>query len=1311
MAQQQQLIWTALPNGFKPGSNKTVLRLSVYASPRLFPDPTQGPQTLAQFKDFKSWPDLVKSAPFTVRFHTGPKPKDVKATTVSASLDPALWPVLFPLDTPVRPFKFGDLDKRRIRSYPSASIAAFVEERYRKCALLNGGSPFIESLLQTDAFGPINLFGGKIGSGTTQGSAVLPTEQSSALVIDELLTKKGALSAKATAGLENGITHNFVQARLFHKLLAPPAGTPPPKPPPPDFDFHDALSCLGDYPGLLRALGIVVDLEVPFSADLAAANASVVVFPTFASALGKDARNLSPRTVYKLSPGQELFVAAASEGSDLRDGLLKLGGPAYQVMQFDVDSAVELLLNFVYNLRRTTAFGSADTPQQAVPPALRTAGLSLVRTDRAVQLLNRLQLATKLNDGVATQAAADALELHAEDLVRGQRIDVLDVIARLWAPKPQWRSLCLRVGTYNFTKGTGASRSIADEGFISAGVSQSADSKQPRPDLFLHESICRWDGWSLSARRPGKTITQDEAAEKLKNKAETFFKLEATFKAQSKTLPSLRFGRRYRLRARAVDLAGNSLPPGGDAIDAALCTSEVTYARFEPVGAPVVVSTELFKEGESLERVVIRSTPTTPAVLPAERHLAPPRCSPQLAEQHGVLDGPGGLRSDAYKLITERDKVFHEDQAAVKDPSKMIARAADGTLLLPYLPDPLSRGAALTLSLNLTAGKLLPPVQCDFDNIWTRWLIALGDTKEALARPWRLLLVEHTAPPLADAAAELRARVVRDDKKRAVKVGLRKAEVARLQLSSYMQTDDVRLMGVWQWLISKPDPNLPPDKLKDLQALIALGYHPMFTPPRELTLVHAVQRPLSAPVLGEQTFGAPARNLGETFATLSTTIPVDGKSTGKLDLYARWNEPFDDPSQPSFDPNGRQHDTKAHVLELPLPDPAQNLPTLKCRHEFGDTKFREVSYQVTATTRFREYFPLVSPGPGSVEQTASSAEVTRKVLNSARPAAPKILYVVPTFGWDAYMLEPGTSNHRRTGGGLRVYMERPWYSSGSGELLAVVLPPAANKLAAPPESSAYVSRIGVDPTRIVNAAEPLTPASFILRKKLDVAPGLTLEELPGVEMQVVPHDVEYDGNRNLWFCDIIVKPVNSYYPFVRLALARYQPNSVNGAHLSRVVLTDFAQLPPERNVTVVRTSLPRSPTLDVGVTVSGVGHAGSFAPETNPDKLPAATQLFTVALEKKTGIGGDELGWKQAEQTDFFTLSLSPESAAKLKKKPLTDATLTWEGMIRVDPALAGSGKARLVIREYENYVPAADMAVSQEKMFPRLVFREVVPL
>ena len=71
-------------------------------------------------------------------------------------------------------------------------------------------------------------------------------------------------------------------------------------------------------------------------------------------------------------------------------------------------------------------------------------------------------------------------------------------------------------------------------------------------------------------------------------------------------------------------------------------------------------------------------------------------------------------------------------------------------------------------------------------------------------------------------------------------------------------------------------------------------------------------------------------------------------------------------------------------------------------------------------------------------------------------------------------------------------------------------------------------------------------------------------------MNVAAFDVQYNEERSLWYADLFFDPQmsTSYYPFVRLALARYQPYSVQDVELSPVVLADFIQLAPDRHLTI-----------------------------------------------------------------------------------------------------------------------------------------------
>ena len=94
--------------------------------------------------------------------------------------------------------------------------------------------------------------------------------------------------------------------------------------------------------------------------------------------------------------------------------------------------------------------------------------------------------------------------------------------------------------------------------------------------------------------------------------------------------------------------------------------------------------------------------------------------------------------------------------------------------------------------------------------------------------------------------------------------------------------------------------------------------------------------------------------------------------------------------------------------------------------------------------------------------------------------------------------------------------------------------------------------------------------------------GAVLAEAAGT-YGLAAHDVAFDPDRDLWYCDIQLTTGLAYFPFVRLALVRYQPNSINGAHMSRVIVADCAQTVPTRSTTV-DLSIPGT----ITVTVTGV---------------------------------------------------------------------------------------------------------------------------
>ena len=137
----------------------------------------------------------------------------------------------------------------------------------------------------------------------------------------------------------------------------------------------------------------------------------------------------------------------------------------------------------------------------------------------------------------------------------------------------------------------------------------------------------------------------------------------------------------------------------------------------------------------------------------------------------------------------------------------------------------------------------------------------------------------------------------------------------------------------------------------------------------------------------------------------------------------------------------------------------------------------------------------------------------------------------------------GVQEHAR-GMGLRVYLDRPWFSSGDGERLGVVDLVRIRRS----RRRAEGVRLGVGPRPALPVGgttnDGPTVAAFRLADATRTS-DLSLEELPGVtSLHVAGHRVDYDASRRLWYADLEIDAGPTYLPFVRLALARFQPISV-----------------------------------------------------------------------------------------------------------------------------------------------------------------------
>jgi hypothetical protein len=1405
-------IWTALPNGLTGDPASRRVRLSVYVSMRLDTGTADG--TLALFPAAIGWPTLLQPGQINLQVQS-PGALPVPATIVSPPPDQALWQDLFSATTRVVSHRFDNLTQRPINTYSATSVHDHLRLGHQQ---VSADSPVaLPTRAQLEkAFPDLHQ--------AFRATPPLPsTPVPGATTLLELQQFHRALTQNIFSASDGGDIHqnvarvvsagrqvaeasvpgtfvavvpddgspeaHFAQLYTFHHREPVDPTNPPPPPPPIDpanvLDFHQALSALAHYPELLRRLGLVLDLEISEgslpASPLSSGAGRVQIVPVFANPVAFT--NFSPSTAYILD-GDRIFTAAARNITQPETiaGFLNLALPdEFGLVQIDVDGLGLKTINMVTGNVLQTASNTGPDGTDGLP-APRSPGISVCRSGQADLLAQRFGTALQ-NNAQLDQDPPQPVTLFDEDVIRGFRLDVFDT-------QGDWRSLHARTGSYGFTNHPGGplTLTLADEGFAQPAATQRVDgSSDVQSQLYIHESLAHWQGWSLAAPRPGKTIGDAGPAEVANQAVPGGFGLAVTFTATPGTLPRLRFHHNYQIRARAVDLAGNSVSLA-EAVDLLKLLhtlnrpapvlpanlGDFTYRRFEPVIAPHLVPRERFTEGESLGRMVIRSNAGETAAACAsrlmtlvagkrpqdrviytgvnERHATPPKASELSAETHGMLDAAFGAGSDARSVynLARKEKGRLTDNAITDvvtgtavpipdttgiDPStgatitrpavEFVVTANDSNgpngyavhhepqLTLPYLPDPLSRGATLCGVPGVATGQsgiLNPQGQLVFvpSTLRPEAIAALGSTTQIdfgaswpERLPFRLQIAEPSNPTDGAEPPDW------DPQNRVLTVRLGKAEQASVRLSSFLGQDDLDLLGVWQWILErKAVQGLPPADAVDAQTAVT-GAMWMLTPFSEVDLVHAVQQPLVAP---QFTALSTPRDPLSTFAYIGATVPVHGKSTAKLDLQASWQESVDDPREPM--PAIRS--VNAHVFDftIHLPDetssspggPADIVPvatydassdlvtfqapgaddeigrTFLARHEFGDTKHRSVSYQCIATTRFREYFPPeIVNDPAQITRTGPASQIDSP--STARPAAPIVLYTIPMFEWSRSTLSSGVQVRHRKGGGVRVYLERPWFSSGDGELLAVILADAVNY---PPDDAhrPFVTQWGNDPifgTRPLTAA-PL-PANF--SRAVTTASGLTLEEISGLAiqppgLQAAGHRVEFDPDRKLWFCDIQVESDPLVYcPLVRLALARYQSESLVGVELSRIVLADFLPLLPDRTITV--TPVADSP-VTVDVQLDGLTYsANAWQPGDEAgdhEDLNPTPPLVQVTIEQRIPGAVDDAGWQPADPP------IQPQATSAALAGQAVPGPL-WSGRVSVPVR----GRFRVVVKEFEHFL------------------------
>ena len=133
---------------------------------------------------------------------------------------------------------------------------------------------------------------------------------------------------------------------------------------------------------------------------------------------------------------------------------------------------------------------------------------------------------------------------------------------------------------------------------------------------------------------------------------------------------------------------------------------------------------------------------------------------------------------------------------------------------------------------------------------------------------------------------------------------------------------------------------------------------------------------------------------------------------------------------------------------------------------------------------------------------------------------------------------------------------------------------------------------------------------------------------------------------------------DSYTPFIRLALARFQRDSIENAHLSRIVLADFAQLAPDRVAAVLfNEDAPRR----VTVMVTGVYGINQMTKGSNFNPGDSKTlsglnssRAIAVTVEERKSTELGELGW----------FPVAGQATDWLQPAEQFDAKMLWRGTV-----------------------------------------------
>lgn len=436
------------------------------------------------------------------------------------------------------------------------------------------------------------------------------------------------------------------------------------------------------------------------------------------------------------------------------------------------------------------------------------------------------------------------------------------------------------------------------------------------------------------------------------------------------------------------------------------------------------------------------------------------------------------------------------------------------------------------------------------------------------------------------------------------------------------------------------------------------------------------------------------------------------------------------------------------------------------------SRARRVDFVARATSRFRRFLLSEEPTDTATDDYGRDRpqwirrHVPRyspprqlEIAGQRSPAKPIVDYLIPAFQWE--LTSPSDAPQidaidyfadreqgrltRRCRPVMRVYLRRPWNTSGPEQLAVVLAPAVLNTMLSTETQRLYpqdggvfnpaatedvqpgflreplqgyavdmgmrslVTRLGFDPVWDETAFAPLAPDHFPERRCVNIYDHLSEVDTTGASVTVQRpvwlslHDVHYDGAKELWYSDIRIdlavggKKYPSL-PFVRVALAAYQEHGLPGTRVSPVTLCEMYKMYGERTLSVARTGLQN-------FTIALTGEFDTTRIKKKSGKKPVLPRREVhVSLEARDPAFSPEVVYYSPPETgpDADLVAASGIVFAR-KLKPSSQGDRYWLQFTIPDDAWAAAQKHRgvatvptLSIVEYEIFPIAENQGVTE---------------